>query len=69
MLDTESPVWIRSRRCESGNCVEISWMADGRVAMRDSKDPEGPVLRLSRDNFRAFVSGIGNLTASEVRRF
>jgi hypothetical protein len=30
----------------------------GRVAMRDSKDPAGPVLTFTRAEWQTFVSGI-----------
>jgi len=36
-------VWRRSRRCEAGACVEVSGDQD-KVLIRDSKDPDGPVL-------------------------
>jgi uncharacterized protein DUF397 len=36
-------VWRRSSRCESASCVEVS-SVNGRVAMRDSKLDESPVL-------------------------
>jgi hypothetical protein len=41
----------------SGNCVEVANLGDG-VAVRDSKDPDGPVLVVSRDewaNLRTWV--------------
>jgi hypothetical protein len=31
----------------SGNCVEIAALPDGGRAVRDSKDPDGPVLALT----------------------
>jgi hypothetical protein len=30
----------------------------GAVLVRDSKDPDGPVLSFDRDEWRAFVEGI-----------
>ncbi|MEV7964391.1 DUF397 domain-containing protein [Sphaerisporangium sp. NPDC088356] len=32
----------------NGNCVEIADLSDGLVAVRDSKDPHGPVLKFGR---------------------
>jgi hypothetical protein len=31
----------------SGNCVEVARNIPGAVAVRDSKDPSGPVLRFT----------------------
>jgi hypothetical protein len=36
-----------------GNCVEVCG-----CAVRDSKDPGGPVLEFSRDAWAAFVAGV-----------
>lgn len=40
-----------------GNCVEVAGMAVG-VAVRDSKDPEGPKLVFGCGTFGALVSDI-----------
>ena len=52
-----SPTWVRSRRCESNACVEVAVVGDGLIAMRDSKDPDGPRLIFSREEWDAFVAG------------
>jgi Domain of unknown function (DUF397) len=52
-----SPTWRRSRRCDTGNCVEAAFLG-GHVEVRDSKDPDGPVLRLSVDEWANFVAGV-----------
>jgi hypothetical protein len=41
-----------------GNCVEVAVLADDGRAVRDSKDPEGPVLALGPDGWRAFTVAI-----------
>lgn len=55
--------WRKSSRSGGGgdetNCVEVAEFP-GRVAMRDSKDPAGPVLAVSRAEWRAFLGGIRN---------
>jgi transcriptional regulator with XRE-family HTH domain len=38
----------------NGNCAEVALVA-GTVAIRDSKDPRGPVLRYSPDSWRSFL--------------
>ncbi|WP_144119548.1 DUF397 domain-containing protein [Catellatospora sichuanensis] len=49
--------WRRSSYCDSGACVEVAQLDHG-VAVRDSKDPQGPVLRFSRQEFAAFIAGV-----------
>lgn len=39
-----------------GACVELADLGDG-VAVRDSKDPGGPVLRFTRAELAAFLAG------------
>lgn len=43
-----------SRSVGNGECVEISSHL-GRVSIRDSKNPEGPVLSYSAKTFQAFL--------------
>jgi Domain of unknown function (DUF397) len=40
----------------NGACLEVAPYAQG-VAIRDSKDPGGPILRLSSRQWRAFLRG------------
>ncbi|MGP2442135.1 DUF397 domain-containing protein [Streptomyces sp. JW3] len=39
-------------------CVEVRRLADGRVAMRRSTDPDGPELVFPADEMARFVSGV-----------
>jgi hypothetical protein len=51
--------WRKSTRSDSGgNCVQAAKAADGRIGVRDSKDPAGPVLMFTRDEWNAFVEGV-----------
>lgn len=43
---------------EGGNCVEVADGVPGIVPVRDSKNPEGPVLLLGAKPWSAFVTGI-----------
>ena len=53
-------VWKKASASTSyGQCVELASAAGG-VAMRDSKDPEGPILVYARAEFRAFLDGARN---------
>jgi Domain of unknown function (DUF397) len=41
-----------------GACVEVAPTRDDAVAVRHSKDPDGPVITYTRGEFRAFVAGV-----------
>ncbi|MEV0224330.1 DUF397 domain-containing protein [Streptomyces sp. NPDC050704] len=41
-----------------GQCVEMKRLADGRVAVRQSTDPAGPVLIYTPEEITAFVAGV-----------
>ena len=49
-------LWFRAY-CEDGACVEVASSGDG-VAMRDSKNQDGPMLRFSRAEWAAFLGGV-----------
>ena len=50
--------WRTSTRSSSngGDCVEVADNLPGVVAVRDSKDPTGPVLAFSPTAWHAFVT-------------
>ncbi len=39
----------------SGNCVELADLPDGRIAVRNSRVPEGPALVFTRSQMAAFL--------------
>jgi Domain of unknown function (DUF397) len=41
-----------------GGCVEVARNLPGVVAVRDSKDREGPALTFTPDGWRAFLAGV-----------
>ncbi|OLT10888.1 DUF397 domain-containing protein [Actinomadura sp. CNU-125] len=51
--------WRKASRSTSngGECVEVA-DASSIVAVRDSKDPDGPKLVVSRRDFRRFAEAI-----------
>jgi hypothetical protein len=55
--DLDGAVWRKSRRSTEGDCVEVAAVAGG-MAVRDSKDPGGAVLRFTVAEWRAFVAGV-----------
>ena len=53
------PVWIKSSLSyANGNCVEVSELEQGAVGVRNSRDREGPVLRFTPEEWRAFLGGV-----------
>jgi hypothetical protein len=59
MTDLTGAVWRKSTRSggNGGNCVEVADNLPAVVAVRDSKDPDGPKLTFTRDTWTAFVTG------------
>ncbi|MER5358385.1 MULTISPECIES: DUF397 domain-containing protein [unclassified Streptomyces] len=50
--------WRKSRRSgPQGNCVELAALPDGDIALRNSRDPQGPALIYSREEIDAFLGG------------
>jgi hypothetical protein len=41
-----------------GGCVEVARNLPGAVAVRDSKDPDGPKLAFGPDEWTAFTAGV-----------
>jgi hypothetical protein len=60
--DLTGAVWRKSTRSGgNGNCVEVAKdlpYAPGLVAVRDSKDRNGPALVFTTAEWAAFVGGI-----------
>ena len=50
--------WYKSSYTSGqGNCVEVAALAD-RVAVRDSKDPDGLVLAVTPGEWLSFAAGV-----------
>lgn len=66
--------WKTSSFCSGGGCVELNFVTssyctlndgcveaargDEAVLLRDSKDPQSPILSFTRDEWAAFVLGV-----------
>jgi hypothetical protein len=51
-------VWVKSSLSFSnGNCVEVTELPGGSVGVRNSRDPEGAVLRFTPREWDAFLGG------------
>ncbi|WP_435124463.1 DUF397 domain-containing protein [Actinacidiphila sp. bgisy144] len=50
--------WVKSTAsAPKGDCVEVAKLANGDVAVRNSRHTKGPALVYTRSEFRAFVAG------------
>ncbi|NBE82220.1 DUF397 domain-containing protein [Micromonospora rubida] len=59
-MDRSRAVWRKSSRSDAnGQCVEVADLRDG-VAVRDSKDPNGPVLAFDADGWHGFIDSLKN---------
>ena len=56
-LDAE---WFKSSHSNDhgGECVEGAFLKDGAMAVRDSKDPQGPALVFTVDAWRSFTAAV-----------
>jgi hypothetical protein len=52
--------WRKSSHSGSngGNCVEVAALPNHSLAVRDSKDPDGPVLTFTPAEWRTFTSAV-----------
>ena len=50
--------WRKTTRSGITNCVEVAQEAGGGVAIRDSKDPSGPFLRYTAQEWAVFAAGV-----------
>lgn len=60
MSDLRRARWRKSTRSGSngGDCVEVAGNLPNIVAVRDSKDPDGPVLVIPVSEWTRFVAAI-----------
>ncbi len=56
-FDRRTAIWRRSSRSSVDNCVEVAELPDGGRAVRDSKNPDGPILFFTLSEWAAFVGG------------
>ncbi|WP_433362324.1 DUF397 domain-containing protein [Streptosporangium sp. CA-115845] len=55
-----NPTWRKSSlsSAEGQNCVEVAALPGGGQAVRDSKNPGGPVLKFTSGEWSTFISGV-----------
>ncbi|GAA3824135.1 hypothetical protein GCM10022226_50910 [Sphaerisporangium flaviroseum] len=61
-MDLSKAKWRKSSMSggDGGMCVEVATNLPDVVAVRDSKDPGGPALILTRGNWTAFLDSMRN---------
>ncbi|MEV5647781.1 DUF397 domain-containing protein [Nocardia sp. NPDC052254] len=59
-VDFAGAVWRKSKYSgPDGNCVEVAFLGDGNVGVRDTKERGcGPILAFEPGEWDAFVSGV-----------
>ncbi|TYB50034.1 DUF397 domain-containing protein [Actinomadura chibensis] len=59
---TSRPTWRKSSYSggDGGHCVELALISED-IGVRDSKDPDGPELHITRDTFRALITNLKRL--------
>jgi len=56
--DVTTP-WRKSSYSNSqANCVEVAWTRSGKVAVRDSRNPDDGALTVSPDEWQTFVAKV-----------
>ncbi|MBD2897804.1 hypothetical protein amrb99_67680 [Actinomadura sp. RB99] len=61
-MDLSKAVWRKASRstAQGDNCVEVTGVPN-IVALRDSKDPSGPKIIVSRSDFRHLAETLKNI--------
>ncbi|MQY06995.1 DUF397 domain-containing protein [Actinomadura macrotermitis] len=61
-MDLSNVTWRKASRSgdNGGNCIEVA-AVPSTVAIRDSKDPEGPKLLVAPQDFQRFANAIKGL--------
>lgn len=58
-IDLSQLRWYKSSRSSANSqCCMCARLGDGGMAVKDSKNPEGGILILPRDEWQAFTGGI-----------
>ncbi|MEU6558099.1 DUF397 domain-containing protein [Nocardia nova] len=57
MMDLSDAEWFKSSHSGGGNdCVEVAHLERGFVGVRDSKNPGGPSLIFTPDEWEIFIA-------------
>jgi hypothetical protein len=56
-VDLSHATWRKSTFSNSNGCVEVAFL-DSRIAVRDSKRTDSPVLLFTAVEWEAFIAGV-----------
>lgn len=59
MSSTEVTPWLKASASDQTNCVELRRNGE-TIELRDSKDPQGAILKYTRSELTAFLHGAKN---------
>ncbi|MEV5730773.1 DUF397 domain-containing protein [Streptomyces pharetrae] len=52
--------WQKARASDAKNdCIEVARLSENEYAVRNSRFPDGPALIYTKDEFDAFIDGVG----------
>lgn len=59
-MDVTTARWRKSSRSNAngGHCVEVAQVLPEAVAVRDSKDPDGPALAFAPEQWQSFTAQV-----------
>jgi len=58
-IDLSGAKWFKSSRSQAGReCVEVAFLDDGVVGVRDSKNPTAPALVFTPTEWDAFTASM-----------
>jgi hypothetical protein len=57
--DLPGAIWRKSTLCGNSSCIEVA-LLDDTVALRDSKNLEGPLLLFTHEEWATFIHGVRN---------
>ncbi|MGY1946538.1 DUF397 domain-containing protein [Nocardia asiatica] len=59
--DLSGAAWFKSSKSQDATaCVEAAWLDGGKVAVRDSKNPNGGFLVFTPSEWDAFTAGVND---------
>jgi hypothetical protein len=56
--DISNAAWMTARACNNSACVQVAHLADGMIAVRDSKDTAKAPHFFDSEEWSAFVTGV-----------
>jgi hypothetical protein len=56
-VDLASARWHKSSYSGTSGCIQVAYI-DGYIAVRDSKESQGPALVFNTDEWQAFIKGV-----------